>query len=165
MSNFEKTLKELTTEKSTFSKVDFNTLATSLLNEVGYEASAHKTKKGEVVTETITPVDDFRNDIKKILVEYGIDTQEAEKFVSDYKFKKAEWMYPLMSEILYNYMETGHKFTFLAKEDFAASIMTKKVKANTATFTNPKTKEKFSKDIPAHTVLTKSSSCPSWKKK
>ncbi|MDD3172211.1 MAG: hypothetical protein PHF63_00855 [Herbinix sp.] len=163
---FQKTLEELTTSKSTFSRSDFETVAKALINEVEYSTEVCKIKNGELIKETIMPVKDFRKGMRDILVSFGVDKQDAEKIMSaDFKITKTDWFYPLISELITSYMSTGHKFTFLPKDDFMASIKLAKREATTKEFTNPKTKQKFKKTIPEHTVLVKQSSCPSWRKK
>lgn len=157
--------------KKTFSKTDFDTMTKALINTPDHKATYYGTKNGEVVTKDVYPVKQLRESIKRVLVDHGVDAQEAAKFVSDYNFTNVDGMYEFISEILYQYMDAGKKFDFPTREDFKASLSIKNVEASEGTYSAIKKKgdknppEQFKIKTSKHKILEKKSKAPDWLKK
>ena len=138
------------------------------MNDDGYTAKNIKTVKGEYVTVEEQPVAAFRNAfIKDVLVKHGVDKQEAEAAARAYEYspKQAEALYPVITELLYQYIGAGRTFSFQNKEDFVAAIKMRHIDAHDSTFKNRETGVETVTMIQPHRVLIKKSSAPSWKKK
>jgi len=157
--------------KKTFSRTDFDTLLKALVNETEYSADYCGTKNGEMVKKTVQPVKMFRESLKRVLMNFGVDSHDAEKIVKEYKFTNVDGWYELMSEIIYRYMEANKKFDFPTREDFKASISIKTVDEATGTYSAIKKKgetgptEQFKINTKSHKILEKKSKAPSWLKK
>lgn len=157
--------------KKTFSKTDFDSLAKALLNTPDFKSTYYGTKAGEVTTKDVYPVKQYRESLKRILVDYGVDSQEAAKFVSDYTFTNVDGLYEFISEILYQYMDAGKKFDFPTREDFKASITIKNVEESEGVYSaiakkdDPNPPEQFKIKTKKHKVLEKKSKAPTWLKK
>lgn len=157
--------------KKTFSRTDFDTLLKAMVNEVEYSTEYCGTKNGEMTKKTVQPVKMFRESLKRVLMNFGVDSHDAEKIVTDYKFTNVDGWYELMSEIIYRYMEANKKFDFPTREDFKASISIKNVDKSTGTYSAIKKKgdnspaEKFKIETGSHKILEKKSKAPSWLKK
>lgn len=147
---------------STWSKKDFDNLLTTMLNDVDYETEVCGVKHGEKVSTKIHPVKDFREKFVKSIMETYMDEADAQEKSKHIKFSRSqvESMYPVISEAIYKYMESGKKFSFLTKDDFVGSISIKNM-PETVTENkryNTKTKRK------AFKTLKKRSTTPSWLK-
>lgn len=157
--------------KKTFSKTDFDSLAKALINTPEHKAVYYGTKGGEVTTKDVYPVKQFRESLKKVLTDNGIDAQEAAKFVTDYEFTNVDGMYEFVSEILYQYMDAGKKFDFPTREDFKASMSIKTIEESEGIYSAiPKKGDKnppaeFKIKTKKHKVLEKKSKAPDWLKK
>lgn len=155
--------------KKTFSESTFNKLTSAMLNEVGYEAKTVKrTKDGEVKEEIIKPVDEFRSKvIGTIAKQAGVDKDETEKLIKEYKFPADTSWYPIVSESLTNSMEAGKSFVTLSKDDMVASLsmetIPEQVKMNGA----PGAPESEKKPVVygEHRRIKCSSGCPKWLRK
>lgn len=159
------------TVKKTFSRTDFDTLLKAMLNDPDYTTEYCGTKNGEMIKKETKPVKMFRESLKRVLVNFGVDSHDAEKIVNDYKFTNVDGWYELMSEIIYRYMEAGKKFDFPTREDFKASISIKTIDKAVGTYSTIKKKgetgptEKFQIETQAHKILEKKSKAPAWLKK
>lgn len=156
-------------KKRTHSKNDFNKLAKAFLNDVEY--TTHKVKgvdeDGKPVKEEIQPVKEYRKGLKKMLTDFGVDKQEAEKMMTDYEIKSVEGQYEFISELLYQYMESGKKFQFIPKEDFNASMWIDDDEGDDdwKEYRNPsKPGESVYTKRKPHKVLNRKSTCPNWLK-
>lgn len=155
--------------KTTFSETTFNKLTSAMLNEVDYEVkTAKRTKDGEVKEETIKPVEEFRNKvIGTIAKQAGVDKDETEKLVKEYKFPADTPWYPIVSESLTNSMEAGKSFTALSKGDLVATLsmetIPEQVKMNGA----PGAPESEKKPVVygEHRRIKCTSGCPKWLRK
>lgn len=96
--------------KRTFNKELFSELSRAYLNDYSATTQVAKTKNGEMFTEEITPVDDFRKFIERVLIDFGVDKQEATKIRDNYEFTNADALYPICSELITNYLDTGKRF-------------------------------------------------------
>ena len=157
--------------KKTFSRTDFDTLLKAMLNETDYSTEYCSTKAGEMVKKTVQPVKMFRESLKRVLTSFGVDSHDAEKIVSEYKFTNVDGWYELMSEIIYRYMEADKKFDFPTREDFKGSMSLKSVDQAVGTYSTIQKKgetgpvEKFNIETKAHKVLEKKSKAPAWLKR
>lgn len=155
--------------KKTFSESTFNKLTSAMLNETGYEAKIVKrSKDGEVREEILKPVDEFRQKvIGTIAKQAGVDKDETEKLISEYKFPSDTPWYPVVSEALTNSMEAGKTFTALSKGDMVASFsmetISEQVKMNGA----PGAPDSEKKPVVygEHRRIKCSSGCPKWLRK
>lgn len=111
--------------KRSFSRELFNELTAAYLNDVeNNKTTIAKTKNGELVEEEINVPLDFRKMVMKILLDFGVDKQEAERVLTnDYQFKDVGAIYEVASETILNYAGTGKKFNFIAKPDFQCSLL------------------------------------------
>lgn len=111
--------------KRSFSKELFNELTAAYLNDVeNNKTTIAKTKNGELVEEEINVPLDFRKMVMKILLDFGVDKQEAERILTnDYQFRDVSAIYEVASETILNYAGTGKKFNFIAKPDFQCSLL------------------------------------------
>lgn len=157
--------------KKTFSRTDFDALLKAMLNETEYSTEYCGTKNGEMVKKTVQPVKMFRESLKRVLMNFGVDSHDAEKIVTEYKFTNVDGWYELMSEIIYRYMDANKKFDFPTREDFKASISIKSVEKAVGTYSAIKKKgetgpaEKFKIETKSHKILEKKSKAPAWLKK
>lgn len=152
---------------TTFSKKDFADLTASFLNEDDYVAKGIKTVNGEYTEVESHPVKEFREAfIKDVLVKHGIDKQEAEAAARAYQYspKQAETLYPVITELIYQYIGAGRTFNFHNKADFTAAIKMRDIEAHDSTFKNRETGVESVTAIAPHRVLIKKSSAPAWKK-
>lgn len=156
-------------KKRTHSKTDFNKMAKAFVNDV--EFTAHKVKgvdeEGNPVKEEFQPVKEYRKGLKRILTDFGVDKQEAEKMMQDYQIKSVDGLYEFMSELMYQYMESGKKFQFIPKEDFNGSMWIDNDEGDDdwKEYRNPsKPGESVYTKRKPHKVLNRKSSCPNWLK-
>lgn len=149
-----------------FSRSDFDKLAKAYLNTPDYTIEAAGLKGGELVTKTIEPVKAFRGMIQRILIEFGVDKQEAATILDSSKeIKNVDGIYELCSELVYQYMNAGKKFDFITREDFAGSLTLKEMGEAISEHTDIRTKEKYKVEKKAHKLLEKKSKTPKWLKK
>ena len=157
--------------KKTFSRADFDTLLKAMVNDVEYTTTYCGTKNGELVKKEVQPVKMFRESLKRVLTNFGVDSNDAEKIVSEYKFTNVDGWYELMSEIIYRYMEADKKFDFPTREDFKGSISMKNVDEAVGTYSSIKKKgetgpvDTFKIETKSHKILEKKSKAPNWLKK
>lgn len=157
--------------KKTFSRADYDKLLKAMLNDPSYTATYCTTKAGEPVTKEVEVTKMFRESIKRILLNFGVDKQEAEKMVSEYQFTNVDGWYELAAESIYKYMEAGKKYDFPTREDFKGSISLKDVDESVGTFTSIRKKgdtsptKEFKVQTKKHKVLEKKSKAPAWLKK
>lgn len=111
--------------KRSFSRELFNDLTLAYMNDVeNNKTTIAKTKNGEMVTEEINVPANFRKMIYKILLDFGVDKQEAERIMTnDYQFKDLNALYEVASETILNYAGTGKKFNFITKPDLQVSLL------------------------------------------
>lgn len=108
-------------KKKTFSRSDFDDLLKAMLNDKDYEMTTASIKNGVMVEKTIKPVELYRETLKKMAIEVGMDSQDAEKFMT-VNIKNVNGFYELASEIIYKFIEADKKFDFVPKADFVGSI-------------------------------------------
>lgn len=156
-------------KKRNHSKTDFNKFTKAFVNDVDF--TTHKVKgvdeAGKVIKDEVKPVEEYRKGLKKILIDFGVDKQEAEKIMKEYEIKSVDGLYEFISELMYEYMDTGKKFSFLPKEDFTGTMWLDDVEADTdwQEYRNPsKPGEFIYSKRDKHKVLNRKSSCPNWLK-
>ena len=171
MKKFGDVLKELegkSKKSSAFSRKDFTELTQAFLNAEGYRAYSIKTKDGEPVDVVTEPVADFRKAfVQQVLVDHGVDKQEAAKASKTYRFttKQADSLYPVITESLIQYMGTGRTFTFPNKKDLSAAIKLRVIDEHETEYKNRQTGEVTKTKVSKHRQLVKKSSAPKWCKK
>lgn len=104
-------LTDSTKQSKRFSKGDFVELTTGLLNESGHEVSYYTNPSGEqAVAVKKDPVRAYRESLKPILNEFGVDKSEQEKiFDVEFTKKQAEALIDVAQVAQHDYMATGKK--------------------------------------------------------
>lgn len=149
----------------TFSRSDFDKLAKAFLNEEGYAVDTISTKDGAMVTNQVMPIKEFRNMLRVILIDFGVDKQEAERVIDGYNIHNVSGLYEVCSELLFQYIAAGKKFDFMPKSDFIGSISLKELGSSIGEFRDIQDKDKVIKiSKKAHRLLEKRSKCPKWLK-
>jgi hypothetical protein len=149
-----------------FSRSEYNELATSILNTPEHKVETVKLKGGELVKTIKEPVKEFRGFIKGVLKDFGVDEQEAANIETKYQFKetKTTWLYDLAKEVDYQYMSLGKKLDFPTRKDFTGSISLDNVKESTNTYKAPKTGVEGKIKKKAHVKLKAKSKPGKWLK-
>lgn len=148
-----------------FNRTQFDQLAKAYLNTVDYTVEAAGTKGGELETKELKSVQAFRGMIQRILVDFGVDKQEAARVMDEsYEIRNVDGIYELCSELVYKYMEAGKKFDFITKVDFTGSLSLKEMGESVSTHKDITTKEEFKVAKKPHKLLEKKSKAPSWLK-
>lgn len=166
MANFTEVLNEIKEaakgNKVTFSRTDFERLAKAYVNDVDYKAVSYSPAGA---TE-IESVKELRGMIKRILRDFGVDAQEAERIMtSEYQIKNVDGIYELCSELVYQYVAAGKKFSFMSKEDFEGSILLEEIgESEQVTKGVGEDAGEFLVTKKAHKKLKVKSSCPKWLK-
>jgi hypothetical protein len=106
-----------------WSKSAFDKLAKALINDPDYTIHSVAIKNGEVEDREVRVVEKYRNVIRGILQEFGVDKQEAARVLtSDFEFRSVEGLYELASELIFQYIAAGKKFDFIQRKDFTGSL-------------------------------------------
>ena len=145
----------------------FNDLTAAYLNDVDNTVTIAKTRNGELVEEELNVPKDFRKMIMKILLDFGVDKQEAEKIMTnDYQFKDVSALYEVASEIILNYASTGKKFNFIAKPDMQCSLLIDDFEEEVKLNKRPGASDEEAKEVlyKKHRKVKVESTCPSWLK-
>lgn len=161
---------EITTGRSgkpvkSFSKSAFDKLAKAMVNEVDYTIEAVSIKNGEVQSKELKPVQMYRNVIKGILQDFGVDKQEATRILdSSYEIRSVDGLYELASELIYQYIDAGKKFDFVPRRDFTGSLSLREIDETVSEhkLINKEGTVKVKKE--KHKVLEKKSKAPRWLK-
>lgn len=149
--------------KKTFSESTFNALTSALVNEPDYEVEVSKRSGGEVTTEKIKPIKEFREKIiGGIAKQAGVDKDEQEKLVNEYKFDANVNWYPIVSEAITNSLEAGKSFTTIPKDDMECTLTMQEVPEAIKMNGAPGAPESEKKPVlyGAHRVIKSSSGCP-----
>ncbi|HEY8401796.1 MAG TPA: hypothetical protein VIK89_11060 [Cytophagaceae bacterium] len=152
-----------------WSRSDFDRLAKALVNDVDYTIDAVSIKNGEVQKKEIKPVQLYRNTIRAILQDFGVDKQEAARIMdSSYEIRSVDGLYELASELIYKYMEAGKKFDFITREDFMGSLTLREVDESVSEHKSISKDGEPSKTFKVkkgkHKQLEKKSKAPRWLK-
>ena len=151
---------EATSQKKTFSRAYFDTLATALMNDPEYEKIELKQKNGELVNETTTPMADLRKAvIGSVAKAAGADAAEQERLVDEHTFPTLP-LYDFVESSVREYLSLGKKFTFARQEDFSGSLETTRVPAVIKEVHKPGSTEKVKQRQGEHTKLKAKSTCP-----
>lgn len=157
-------------KKKTFSRSDWDELTKAYLND--FTASVESCKKsGDSVNKTeIKPVEEFRKMIKKILLDFGVDAQEASTVLTDYKITNVSGMYEICSTLITNYLSADKKFDFITEKDFMGSLVMNDVAKTTKTHKGIKRPDgEQYPDVTiitdAHRVVKSKTKAPDWTKK
>ena len=172
--NFAETKKEIFDQskaggKRTFSEATFNKLTSAMANEVNYEVQVRKgVQDGKAVVETIKPVQEFRKKvIGGIAAQAGVDKDETEKLISEFKFSADTPWYPIVSESITNMMESGKSFASLPKADMNATFTMEDVPETIKMNGAPGAPESEKKPVvyAAHRRIKCNSTCPKYLRK
>lgn len=150
-----------------FSREAFNKLLLNYINDPEFESHIMKTHGDVVYKITTKPVKQLRTALKQILIDFGVDSKDAEGIITDYKFKKAtvDSLYDFMSDVIYQYLSTGRTLKLYDKEDVSSSISLQEYDEFTKKYRNPRTKEM---GLPIknkkHKKTKVKSATPKWKK-
>ena len=151
--------------RRTFSREEFNDLAKAYLNDIDNKTTIAKKIGDEIKEEEIAPVAEFRKMIYTILTDFGVDKQEASKIcTNDYKFRNTDALYPVTSELIMNYIETGKKFSFLPRKDLVCSLTLHEFEEETKVNRAPGKEEEIPTLYKKHRKIKAESNCPSWLK-
>ena len=152
--------------KRSFSRELFNELTAAYLNDVeNNKTTIAKTRNGEMIEEEINVPLDFRKMLYKILLDFGIDRQEAERILTnDYQFKDVSALYEVSSELILNYAGTGKKFNFLPKTDLQCSLIIDDYDEEVKMTKRPGADDSEAKEVlyKKHRKAKVESTCPSW---
>lgn len=154
-------------QSKSFSKATFDKLVLTYLNDPEFESHIMKKKGDEAVKITTKPVKKFRKLVYNVLLDFGVSKDDAAAIMTTYKFKNktVEGLYEFISDLLYQYGNTGRWLRLYEKEDNIASIKAIDVNEMTKSYRNPRTKEMgdpIRKKKHKKTVVK--SSCPEWEK-
>ena len=153
--------------KRSFSRELFNELTTAYLNDVENTVTIAKTRNGELVEEELNVPMNFRKMVMKILLDFGVDKQEAEKILTnDYQFKDLSALYEVSSELIMNYAGTGKKFNFIAKPDMQCSLLIDDYDEEVKLTKRPGAPDEEAKEVlyKKHRKAKITSTCPEWLK-
>ena len=153
--------------KRSFSRELFNDLTAAYLNDIGNTTTVAKTKNGELVEEEINVPLDFRKMVMKILLDFGVDKQEAERILTnDYQFRDVSAIYEVASETILNYVDTGKKFNFIAKPDLQCSLLIEDYEEEVKMTKRPGADDSEAREVlyKKHRKLKAQSTCPDWLK-
>jgi len=152
--------------KRSFSRELFNELTSAYLNDVeNNKTTIAKTRNGELVEEEINVPLDFRKMVMKILLDFGVDKQEAERILTnDYQFKDVSAIYEIASETILNYAGTGKKFNFIAKPDLQCSLIIDDYEEEVKMTKRPGADDSEAKEVlyKKHRKCKVESTCPAW---
>lgn len=148
-----------------FSRSDFDRLAKAYVNQVDYTLESVGQRAGVLVRKEVKPVENLRGMLKRILLDFGVDKQEAERVMdASYEIKNVDGIYELVSELTYKYIEAGKKFDFITREDFTGSLTLKELGETVSEHKSIATGEKFKVKKQSHRILEKKSKTPKWLK-
>lgn len=153
--------------KRSFSRELFNELTTAYLNDVENTVTIAKTRNGELVEEELNVPMNFRKMVMKILLDFGVDKQEAEKILTnDYQFKDLSALYEVSSELIMNYAGTGKKFNFITKPDMQCSLLIDDYEEEVKLTKRPGAPDEEAREVlyKKHRKAKIESTCPSWLK-
>ena len=153
--------------KRSFSRELFNELTAAYLNDVNNTTTIAKTKNGELVEEELNVPMNFRKMVMKILLDFGVDKQEAERILTnDYQFKDVSAIYEVASETILNYAGTGKKYNFITKPDLQCSLIIDDYDEEVKLTKRPGAEESEAKEVlyKKHRKAKAQSTCPDWLK-
>ena len=151
--------------KRSFSREAFNELTAAFLNDVENTTTIAKTKNGELIEEEINVPLDFRKMVMKILLDFGVDKQEAERILTnDYQFKDVSALYEVASETILNYAGTGKKFNFISKPDLQCSLIIDDYEEEVKMTKRPGADDSEAREVlyKKHRKASIKSTCPEW---
>ena len=94
-----------------YSKSDMTQMTTTLLNTPEQEVKTYLKDPNEPLTTK--PVERYRDSLKPVLKQFGVDNAELDK-IQDVKFSKehAEALMDVSTQVIKDYTGTGRKFVF-----------------------------------------------------
>ena len=163
--------KSSTTNPSRFNRPLANALAKAIVNDPDYKREYVKYRNNELLHNDADVSKDFRNFIRKLLVQLGIDDIDAKAVMDkNFKFDNLDFLYQLECAHIQEYIEAGGRFEFLPTEEFEGSIYMKEVprKEEEVNSFNPMTGEdigKYHVVNEKHKMLCSRSRTPKWLRK
>lgn len=153
--------------KKTWSRTDFDSLTLALLNNPEFSVKEASTKDGKLVETEVFPVKEFREGLKTVLTDFGVDKQEAAKIETEYQFGKkvASSIYGLASSSITEYLTVDKKFKFIPEVDLECSLVMDNVAKVTKDYKVIGGEGTVKVTIDAHNKIKASSKAPKWKKK
>ena len=147
--------------RKTFNAQEFNELGTALINEPDYVARVAVTKNGVFTEEDTTPVKDLRKSIiGGVLKAAGHDAAEQEKFVNEHQFSTLP-LYPVVSEMVEQYLRAGKAFVLKPKADLRASVTLEDRPEEIKEVKVPSTGDARKTKLGAYKKVKVKSTCPS----
>lgn len=137
ISSFKEIVKDVqeNSKMKNFSSTLHNKMLTAFMNDPDFisediKLSPSKMEKLKVQKKVVK---EFRKSMRDVLVEFGLDKNDAERVVENYKFKKkfSKALYEMYHEYVYQYLKTGKKLNLFSKDDIKASIYIKPRDKNT----------------------------------
>lgn len=137
ISSFKEIVKDVqeNSKMKNFSSTLHNKMLTAFMNDPDFisediKLSPSKMEKLKVQKKVVK---EFRKSMRDVLVEFGLDKNDAERVVENYKFKKkfSKALYEMYHEYVYQYLKTGKKLNLFSKDDIKASIYIKSRDKNT----------------------------------
>ena len=154
--------------KRSFSRELFNDLTLAYMNDVeGNKTTIAKTKNGELVEDEINVPLNFRKMLMKILLDFGVDKQEAEVILTNnYQFRDLDALYEVASEVIINYASTGKKFNFITKPDLQVSLIIDDYEEEEKITKRPGAPDEEARKVlyKKHRKAKVTSTCPEWLK-
>ena len=154
-------------QKNMFSKEVYYNILVEYLNDVDFESHTIVKKNGKAIKTKSYPVKKFRKVLYNVLVDFGVDSVDAEVVLTDrYKFKKktVDGMYDFISDFIYQYLQSGRRLNLYQKEDSVASLILEDKKGEKGKRRKVKGELTNPVDIKDHKVLKSKSSAPEWDK-
>ena len=96
-----------------YSKADLTQLTSTLLNTPEQEVKTYPLKGSKDEVVTTKPVERYRESLKPVLKQFGVDNAELNK-IHDVKFNKehAEALMDVSTQVIKDYTGSGRKFIF-----------------------------------------------------
>lgn len=157
-----------------FSKKNFNDLLIAMANDTEFAANVAVVKNKELAeVKEVFVGKDFRKFLKRVLEKAGMDKADASVVMDpSFQIDNVDGLYEFISTAIYEYMDSGNRFSLLPREDFSGGTLAIKMKEEKTTeasrIHNPKTKEDlglWKRTTGAHKVLVASSPAPAYLKK
>ena len=155
-----------------FNKKSFNKLMTAIANDVDFTTQVVSSSKGEIKSkEELRVTEGFRKWVQGVVEAAGIDPKESGFVLSDdFEIKNTDGLYEFFVTVVWEFLQSGNRFSLIDKEDFSGSLYLKNVPETTVVkkdAKNPITGEvlgDFETKTQAHKTLAVKSSCPKWLK-
>ena len=107
-----------------FSKKNFEMFLTACANDTDFKSEIVHSVNGEITEKEALPVTTmFRDWLRKVVEEAGVDKAESEKILSpEFEIPAVKGLYDFFVAAMYDYMRAGNYFQFPDKEDFKGKL-------------------------------------------